>query len=225
MNIHASRDKETNRAWLWINNRTFRLEYYFGKKARWLGLRINIGGEYGFDVAISVPLLLTIYFSMPVFVYHPYVAHSTGLTWRDELIVFEIWQNEHEWKRGDLKWSCLWREKLKGAAVITNEEFGTYDAVVSMPERDYPAKVRLYQTTWKYPRWFSRTLKRADIDMIIPVPVPGKGENSWDLKDTAIESMGMTAESIEEIVLAVQESAMRDRKRYGGENWLPTPSE
>lgn len=96
------------------------------------------------------------------------------------------------------------------------------EIVVPMPEGSYRGKVRIEQRTWSRPRWpWKRVRTAADIDMIEGVPVPGKGENSWDCGEDAIMGMG-SEPTVPDAIAAVVRSALRDRERYGGSvDWRP----
>lgn len=56
-----------------------------------------------------------------------------------------------------------------------------------------------------------------------PIPVPGKGENSWDCDDDAIHSSHGPHSTVHQAVAALVASVYRDRTRYGsGPEWQPT---
>lgn len=102
----------------------------------------------------------------------------------------------------------------------TEEEVRT---VVPMPEGNYPAMVKLNVDTWTRARWpWSRkVLRRADVKMDVPIPVPGKGENAWDIDDDAVFSQYGVARNVAEAVSHVVRSALDSRERHGGKDWVP----
>jgi hypothetical protein len=61
--------------------------------------------------------------------------------------------------------------------------------------------------------------------MYEPIPVPGKGENAWDMEDDAIHSMGCVANSVDDAIIKLLNSVNRDRVRYGGAHWVPVKEE
>ncbi len=83
----------------------------------------------------------------------------------------------------------------------------------------YTGTAQRWHCEWK--RRFS-TLRRDDVmvSMNPPgLPLPGKGENSWDCDDDGIYGFGgLTLESAIEHAIA---SVKRDRLRYGGPKWRP----
>jgi hypothetical protein len=62
---------------------------------------------------------------------------------------------------------------------------------------------------------------RAEITPDKPIPVPGKGENSWDCDDDASYGMTCAAQTPAEAVAHYSASIQRDRQRHGGNHWVP----
>lgn len=97
-------------------------------------------------------------------------------------------------------------------------------SVVAMPEGNYPCLVAFERVTWGRRRWpWSRkTRTHADVEMLIPVPEPGKGENSWDIDDDATYALSGAFRTVADATAAVASSAMRRRESYGsGAAWVP----
>lgn len=63
----------------------------------------------------------------------------------------------------------------------------------------------------------------TEIEPDKPVPVPGKGESDYDCGDDAIYSISTGGQSVESAVAKMVESALRDRRRYGGQH-MSVPS-
>lgn len=154
-------------------------------------------------------------------------AHRTGLTLFDDHLSLQIHhagndcydcKGWHGFSR-----SVFVRDALLGNAKHSEREIVTEAAAVPMPERTYPATVTISESTWTRSRWpFAKRLVRATIDVEGGVPVPGKGENSWDCGEDAIYSLTCPATTIPEAVSKMVESALRSRERYGGKNWRPS---
>jgi hypothetical protein len=51
----------------------------------------------------------------------------------------------------------------------------------------------------------------VEIEVKGGVPVPGDGENSWDIDDDAVEIMTVAADTIEEAIAKFKESIGKDR--------------
>jgi hypothetical protein len=89
----------------------------------------------------------------------------------------------------------------------------------TMLGRKYIARVQMVDASWKRARWpWTRTIRRAEIECIPPIPEPGKGENSWDQDDDAVYSLTCAAanpsEGVEKLIASVQ----RERQKYGYPN-------
>lgn len=98
--------------------------------------------------------------------------------------------------------------------------------VVAMPEGNYPATVKLEKWTYARPRWPRWPLRRevvmrGDVDLDVAIPVPGKGENSWDIDDDAIYSSSGPYRTVAAAVASVAESALSKRERYARRDWVP----
>jgi hypothetical protein len=144
--------------------------------------------------------------------------HNGGLWW-------SLWHPTMEWSSETPKWRhghfdpTDW---LLGRHVYSSSDISTEPVEVPMPEKTYAGTVRMFESTWKRPRWpFVRRMVRADIEVKGGIPHPGKGENSWDCDDDATYSLTCQATTPEAAVAKMVESVLRDRRRYGGRNWRP----
>ena len=177
----------------------------------------------------------------------PYLFLSVGLAWPrrwiprggefgGDITVFKFSINDGSlrWQfwRDDMGWSSdtpKWRDGhfnpmdfIFGHKKYSEDVLETVPVSVVMPEKAYPGTVKLLQSKWKRPRaWWTSTMRRADIDVPGGVPFPGKGENSWDCGEDAAFSMTCPATTAQEAVETFRQSVERDRKRYGGNGWLP----
>lgn len=125
------------------------------------------------------------------------------------------------WKGGRWVWYPL--DFLLGEHQFSERELLTESAVVRMPEREYPVTVRLTEAIWKRPRslWPLR-INRAHIECESGIPIPGKGENSWDCGDDATYSLTCPAATVEDAVESLRVIIVERRARYGGAGWLPS---
>lgn len=144
------------------------------------------------------------------------------LSWQPWSWHWNVWTYPHESRGG---WRDDWfdlADFLLGREKYSETKGETEEILIPMPEGNYPAKLTFVQRCWKRPRWWkTRTRTDADVEMIEPIPIPGKGENSYDLDDDALYGVNCVASTIDEAIMQVQESAYRNRHRYGGENWIP----
>lgn len=205
------------------------LQWCLGKHARHTMLQMNTSFVFERELHFNIGLwgLFCLFFSIT----HPIFPHwkedrTTGIRIFDNAIWIDIWVNENEWRRDWPFWKKTHRispaDILLGRPEHCEGEVSEHQVMVKMPEGEYPAKVKMFTSTWKRPRWpFAKRLRRADIEPETPIPLPGKGENSWDMDDDATYSMTCPAESPEEAAIRLAASVIRDREKYGGKDWLP----
>lgn len=132
--------------------------------------------------------------------------------WSPEGIGFgedDWWRRQHH----DLK------TVLFGYDKCTRELIRSDVVTISMPERDYQWKIEEERLTYKRPRWpwpVQRTIISLDALEGEHIPIPGKGENAWDIGMDAAYGMGLgsgtTWESAAEYVAA---KMTKDRERRG----------
>jgi hypothetical protein len=137
-------------------------------------------------------------------------------------------------------WVDLWADPNNSANNATWQEFSwgpanfflgrvkysrrnqkVFETEIIMPEGRYPATVTTYIGQWKRPRWPAKRIYKAEIEVPGGIPIPGKGENSWDIDDTTIDSMTCTARTINEASQKMFDTVMRDRIRHAAADWQP----
>lgn len=251
---NLNRDRDTNRVigpGFWYGRRWFdfdpdndihkreaRIEWTFGAHAHHTMLEVATDFVNERELCFNIGMwhLFCLYFSvsLPFFPSWSYEHgdRQIGIRVFDGAIWIDLWRNDDEWRPKTHWWQ---RQKpivihpmdiLFGREKHTQHSLSINDILITMPEGDYPATIEMYISKWKRHRWpFARYIKRANVELERPIPVPGKGENSWDLDDNAIYSLTCKAETIEEAISQTIQSALRDRKRYGGSlDWRPENS-
>ncbi len=167
---------------------------------QWLRRWYLSSGLYGYERKIGVSV------------------HNWSLWW-------ELWANPYGGNRRLPKWrdgSFDIPRFFLGKNKYTKVDGAPTPATVSMPEGEYAVTVTFFEQTWKRPRWpWPRQSKGADVDIEGGIPVPGKGENSWDCDEDAFLSIGTSAQNVEEALADVTRRVLERRERYGGANWLP----
>lgn len=135
-----------------------------------------------------------------------------------------LWHDPMESRSSDPWWWHKFidlRNLFLGKSTYNEEILEERDVLIPMPEKTYEAHAKLYISTWTRPRWFSKSIKRVSIDIPGGIPVPGKGENSWDCGDDAHHGMTCAANSIAHGVGQLVGGALHERVRHGGwNNWL-----
>lgn len=143
-----------------------------------------------------------------------------GFSLNKQSLSLSLWEDPMESDGRDPWW---WRKYIffddffLGKAKCSTEVLEEKDTVVPMPEKSYEAHAKLMMYTWKRPRWFTKQLKRVQIDVPEGIPHEGKGENSWDCGED--RTFGMTTGECSSIAQGVGDlvgSVLRDRVRYGG---------
>jgi len=159
------------------------------------------------------------WFKMPV-------EREIGIRIFNKSIWFSGWANPNEWNADDPWW---WSFNINIPDLLFGQEKQVSQYMVDnqvrelvMPESTYQANCAVWESTYKRPRWCRRKSISVTVDFLVPVPVPGKGENSWDCEDDAIYAVSLgNIDSIEAGLARFRENVMRDRERYGGKDWVP----
>lgn len=224
-----------NRAWLYFNHagghaqKTLRLEWHLWGNAKHTGLTVDRNCKFNCEMLLFVGCYGL--FFLFIGLEHPafrrwQTNRTTGIRIFSGCIWIDVWSDPDEYQS-----SYPWWKKtitidpaglILGHRKYSTRDISVHDATVWMPEGDYPATVRMFEATWKRPRWphASRRI-RAEVEMKTPIPVPGKGENAWDLDDDAIYSIITPADTVTQAVVAIRQSALASRKKYGGDDWQP----
>lgn len=227
------------RAWLHLNDdggwmqKKIGVSWYFADQAKhtMFGVRTDFVFEREICFSFGIWFLFNFYltFAFPFLPNWDYEHGDRVLNIRicDWAIWINLWRNDDGESRND-----PWYKKLivlhidnffLGKRKYSERNISEHYAEIPMPEANYPAKITFFESTWKRPRWpYARRMIRANVEMVTPIPFPGKGENSWDCDDDATFSMTGPYDTVDAAVEAVQKSVMRDRERYGGHDWQPS---
>lgn len=147
----------------------------------------------------------------------------------DWALWWNVWTPPNEWSSRTPKWrNGAWhpfghvQSRVGDAEVLEQRE-----VEVPMPEKTYRAKATRSRVVTRGTEWwpFSRPV-RSTVTLEFsppfdPVPIPGKGENSWDCGQDATYSQSGAAETIEKAIGDFVGSTLRWRKRHGGDGWRP----
>lgn len=145
--------------------------------------------------------------------------------WHDGALWWSLWHSPHEWESKTPGWRngnfspVNW---LLGRHQYSSTELDRQAIRIPFPEGTYDAEVILTEDSWKRPRWpFVRRMRRADVRIERGIPIPGKGENSWDCGEDAIYSLYTAVHSVNEAVGKLVANVYQSRLRYGGADWRP----
>lgn len=136
------------------------------------------------------------------------------------------WIDDDDWYKGHRPWTFHFVDFLLGkpkhSTRIIEERGADRPVIIPMPEASYAATAKLTEDVWKRSRWpFSKRILRVDLQMVTPIPVPGKGENGYDQEDDSTHGFLTPAKSIEEGIGHLVASVLKRRKRHGGTSWSP----
>ena len=156
-------------------------------------------------------------------------GREIAIKWHHETLWIDLWNDPMEWNNTDpWWWSFNFNPKdiLLGRQIHTPKDISKTNVTITMPENTYNGTVRIFESTWKRPRWpFPIKLVRTDIDVPEGIPVPGKGENSWDCGQDAIFSLTSSEQTVSGAIGALVKDVLKTRERYGGLNWKPEMEE
>jgi hypothetical protein len=214
--------------WRWGNNKCIGLEW--SNLTLRTHFRIKFGSEYSekdFLLAIAIPLIsfyLTFENVFPRKWRLKECEKEISVSIHDGALWWSFWNDTMSWSSRTPKWRWgNWNpmDTFLGKIKYSEREFNNKDIEIPMPEKSYLANVVFKECTWKRPLWFAERIIRANVDIPEGIPVPGKGENSWDCGQDAIYSSCFPAKTLQEVIGKMVESAMRDRIKYGGLKWRP----
>lgn len=106
-----------------------------------------------------------------------------GLSLSQWVLRFHLWADPMEFRSKDPKWWSFYIDfanVIFGKTDFKKEVLQTGDAVIDMPEGEYPATYEVIRYTHKRPRWFAKSYESIDFNIPAGIPHWGKGENSYD---------------------------------------------
>jgi hypothetical protein len=226
--FHKSR--EDKRYWLHWGRACWYLELVTGIKQRHCHADIEIGGdENDIKISVGIPFLFAFWFGVEGLLPYKWLprdwGRTTGIKLYEEYLWIDIWRDDSGWTE-QKKWqhiSINWKRILFGRDRLTKTDLATEYLEVVLPEGRYKAKVNITQFKWTFKR-FKKPLViiRSDVQPEIPIPIPGKGENSWDIDDDAIYSFSTAISNPHYAAEALAKDVMETRRKRAGYDWMPT---
>jgi hypothetical protein len=160
--------------------------------------------------------------------YGPSHFEIIGFRIHDDTVWFDLWHDADCWSSKDAKWKRIHvnvPDFLFGRHKHAERTLEEHDVLIPMPEGGYPAHVKVSQATWKRPRWPKPIIRTTyNIEMKIPIPHQGKGENSWDCGEDAAYGFSCCADSLEHAISKLTMSVLNDRKKYDGNMMAKYPA-
>lgn len=219
------------RAWLWPSEGKV-LGIAWNIPTRFFHAEVELGGDYTeHDLNVSFACrAFAVWFHteglLPRWKGAGHNGRIIGLSIHDTAVWVSLWEDPWEWRSSDPWWysfSIHPLDILLGKQQYSLLALGEHRTTVRLPEGDYPARVEVFVSVWKRPRWqwWPKVVVRCQVQPDTPIPIPGKGENSWDQDDDALHEMTCAANDVEEAARRVAASVLESRERYGGKGWLP----
>lgn len=153
-----------------------------------------------------------------------------GFRIHDGAIWWMLWSSQMSWSCTTPRWrnGCFHVDDfLLGKQRYSSQVLNSELVDIPLPERAYRATAIQTIATWKRPRWFARMLNRIEFKMLEgeQIPIPGKGENSYDCDEDATYSISFPGNDIEEGIGHVVADILTTRRRRAGRNWRPEKHE
>jgi hypothetical protein len=147
--------------------------------------------------------------------------HDGAIWWETPLADPDVGRSNEPWYvRGNF--SVV--DALLGKPVVTKSVVVRDEPVtIPMLEGNYEGTCSIEQVTTGRPRWFGETVRIATVRIENGIPIPGKGENSYDLDEDALYAQSAPASSPAEAVGNVVGSVLVTRWKRAGANWRPEP--
>jgi hypothetical protein len=163
---------------------------------------------------------------------HSYQGRTLRIAIHDWALWWNFWTDEHEWSSKTPKWrdgSFQVLDVLLGKMHHKRFKGEPVPITLTFPEGSYPARITFIEHSWWRERlpWWVRHRREAEIDAgPSGVPIPGKGENSWDLEDGSLMIAGSDAPTIGGAIADFVKIVLERRERYGGSyDWQPEKKE
>jgi hypothetical protein len=146
-------------------------------------------------------------------------VHSGSLWWETPLADPDTGKSDEPWYvRGCFSFvdALLGAEEIVQTPVVKD-----VPVEIPMPEKNYAGTCSIELIGRKRPRWFGATSKIGTVRVERGVPIPGKGENSYDVDEDAVFAFSTTASTPADVVGALVGSVLVTRWSRGGADWRP----
>jgi len=198
-------------------------------------LSVNIGGIENVVMFHLGLLLVNVFLHIeeaPNFIEKriPKTERELSFKIHDNTIWIYLFADADCWRSGDWRRIVIHPlDILLGRDICTTQLIEEKAVEIHFDNRIYKAKAKLEIRTWTRSRFPFLKKSRKDVGLEIEngIPIPGKGENSYDIEDDALMGTGastfnlatpwdeLVAQAIQNAINSVQET----RLRYGGEGW------
>lgn len=239
-NLSPKNKRSTSgRWWLHVPGNCIGIEWYLFRRRFALSVeiqdRVSDNAELKFHIAI--PFLLSLYFSIQnvgwlvrLFGLEYYdgqpmrdQSRALAISWHHGAFWIDPWVNPDDFDRTKRHtFQINPANILLGRAKYSESGRQKQDGFVVMPEGKYPATISIYWASWPRPRWpFTKQILRVEVDVPGGIPIPGKGDNDWDMDDDCIDSLVTSAETVPDALTKAARGIVDLRIRYHSASWKP----
>jgi len=231
--IWFHKSKDDFRCWLHWGETCWNYEGYLFKNAHQNSIGVALGGEENdFTINLGIKNLFNFYFGVENLFprklmdkLFEYTTRRYGISLFEEYISVEFHRDDMGYSKGWKGYHKMidWKSILFGKQTYQKDDLTELRGYIEMPEGKYWSTVKVFKSAWTRKRFAKPiTMLRFDITPDIPIPEPGKGENSWDIDDDALYSITLAADSVDDALIKVAESVVRTRTKRAGANWKPS---
>jgi hypothetical protein len=180
-----------------------------------------------YSITLALWRIIFLHLAWDMFGWFPNTSREVSLKWSDGEIWWNFWNHPSDWSRGEwrgyfnpLRWLL---NLLLGKRTVQEVPIRSKQAYVYLPEGFIPAECVMTEMVYTRPRWPwpIRRYRLVNICPVVGVPVPGRGENSWDGDDDTVQAMSVRADDINSALRQFSESVMQYRLKDGGSDWRP----
>jgi hypothetical protein len=146
--------------------------------------------------------------------------HHGVAVWKLWAEPYRGFEGRSHWREGVVHLFDL----LFGEAIYVSRTLDVAEVDIPLPEGSYPAMVTLNADSWTRPRApFVRRILRAQIDPLIPIPLPSKANRPRDAELDAVHSLVTPARSVAEAIGKLITNVLTARARRASLDWRPPP--
>lgn len=165
-------------------------------------------------------LFVTLYLSVNGLVpqiYFP-VGHEEKqlvFEFHDNALWIKLWTPTNSWCKGQRSYSIQFDDIFLGKTEHKKTILSNQEGRLELPEASYAITYELGVQTWKRSRWFTKAANYVKAECKEGIPVPGKGEDSWNCGDQLLYSTSGEGKDVNVGRQALYDAVKRTRDMYG----------
>ncbi len=195
-----------------LNWKEFRCDVNFGLGFR-LGLLFCSNGFSNTDsVFLALPFLCVTFSTNQGGKGAGMRSLETGFSVSHDWGYVSIGHDDSGWSKSGWHFSFSPFRVLFGRTKYSEFDIERVERIAWIDGEQHALKIRRFTSVWAWPRWpFKRRFNRADIEPVVPVAIPGKGENGYDCGEDAIHSLTVKCKNADQAVAKFVENVLNAR--------------